>query len=61
MEKMEHGRCDAFSLTRGIEVTAQRNFDYLLRMRCKQARLVITSGGRKPVVDGGGDLLLVPR
>jgi hypothetical protein len=58
---MEYGRFHAFSLTRGIGVTPKRNFDYLMRMRCKQARLVITSRGRKPVVDGGGDLLFVRR
>lgn len=45
--------CYSGKLTRGIAVR-NRTPDYLTRMASKRARMVISSGGLEPVLDGGG-------
>lgn len=46
--------CYSGKLTRGIRVQGARPPDYLTRMAEKRARMVISSGGLEPVLDGGG-------
>lgn len=45
--------CYSGKLTRGISVRADRPPDYLTRMARKRARVVLSSGGLEPVLDGG--------
>jgi len=45
--------CYSGKLTRGIAVRANRPPDYIQRMAEKRARMVISSGGLEPVLDGG--------
>jgi hypothetical protein len=45
--------CYSGKLTRGIAVRANRPPDYIKRMSEKRARMVISSGGLEPVLDGG--------
>jgi hypothetical protein len=45
--------CYSGKLTRGIAVRGNRTPDYVRRMAEKRARMVISSGGLEPVLDGG--------
>jgi hypothetical protein len=45
--------CYAGKLTRGVQVV-RRSPDYLSRIANRRARVVLTSGGLEPVIDGGG-------
>jgi uncharacterized caspase-like protein len=45
--------CYSGKLTRGIAVRGNRAPDYIARMAEKRARMVISSGGLEPVLDGG--------
>lgn len=45
--------CYSGKLTRGIAVRGSRTPDYVRRMAQKRARMVISSGGLEPVLDGG--------
>jgi hypothetical protein len=45
--------CYSGKLTRGIAVRGNRTPDYISRMAEKRARMVISSGGLEPVLDGG--------
>jgi hypothetical protein len=45
--------CYSGKLTRGISVRTNRTPDYISRMAEKRARMVISSGGLEPVLDGG--------
>lgn len=45
--------CYSGKLTRGIKVRATQPPDYIARMAEKRARMVISSGGLEPVLDGG--------
>ncbi len=45
--------CYSGKLTRGISVRANRPPDHFARMAGKRARMVISSGGLEPVLDGG--------
>ena len=46
--------CYSGTLTRGIKVAPARTPDYLDRLSAQRARIVLSSGGLEPVVDGGG-------
>ena len=45
--------CFSGKLTRGLQIT-QKTPDYFIRMSQKKARVVLSSGGLEPVLDGGG-------
>jgi len=46
--------CYSGTLTRGIKIAEVRTPDYLDRLAARRARIVLSSGGLEPVVDGGG-------
>ncbi|MEM9176534.1 MAG: caspase family protein [Myxococcota bacterium] len=46
--------CYSGTLTRGVRIAAARPPDYLDRLAAQRARIVLSSGGLEPVVDGGG-------
>lgn len=45
--------CYSGKLTRGLVVRGDRPPDYVARMAAKRARMVMSSGGLEPVLDGG--------
>jgi len=46
--------CYSGKLTRGLRVQAPKGNDYLQKIARKRGRIVLSSGGLEPVLDGGG-------